>query len=43
MADKKDGNGQEVEPVDCDNKILKNGLHCIGKTFNNLWNFLDDC
>ena len=31
----KDSNGQEGEPVECDDKIIKNGLHCIGKTFNN--------
>jgi len=28
-------NAQEGESVECDEKTLKNGLHCIGKTFNN--------
>jgi len=32
---KKDSNAQEGDPCECDEKILKNGLHCIGKTFNN--------
>ena len=27
---KKDNEEQEVDPI-----VLKNGLHCIGKTFNN--------
>lgn len=35
MADSKKDNAQDVEPIECDEKILKNGLHCIGKTFNN--------
>ena len=27
---------EEVEEVECvDEQIFKNGLHCIGKTFNN--------
>ena len=31
----KDSNAQEVDSVECDDKVIKNGLHCIGKTFNN--------